>query len=95
MDMNAPEVEGTDVGLRDGFVEKVVDAVGCTRNAAIWALRASEKTLAARVSKPFIALTNEELTLIEDYILDIPVIGMYDEQNTPLDIFDSKCHDCN
>jgi|TARA_B110001469_G_C9478590_1_gene240046 hypothetical protein len=39
-------------------------------------------------------LTNEELTIIEDYILDIPIIGMYGEQDTPLDNFDSKCHDC-
>ena len=39
-------------------------------------------------------MTVEELKLIEDYILDIPVIGEYDNENTPLDNFDAKCHDC-
>jgi hypothetical protein len=48
----APEVEGTEEGLREGFVDKVVKEVDCTRNAAIWALRASERTMAARCSKP-------------------------------------------
>lgn len=68
--------------------------VGCDRNAAITALRASEKTMASKVAKDFIELTEDELNLIEDYILDIPVIGEYDESDTPLDNFDSKCHDC-
>ena len=50
--------------------------------------------MAARVKKEFIELTNEELDLIESYILDISVIGIYTDEDTPLDNFDSKCHDC-
>ena len=37
-------------------------------------------------------LTPEELQIIEDYILDIPIIGDYEVDNTPLDVFCSKCH---
>ena len=67
---------------------------GCDRNAAIYSLRHSEKTMASKVKKDIIELTWEELDQIEKYILDIPCIGIYNDDNTPLDNFDSKCHDC-
>lgn len=50
--------------------------------------------MASKVKKDFIELTWEELDLVEKYILDIPCIGIYNDENTPLDNFDSKCHDC-
>jgi hypothetical protein len=71
-----------------------MNGAGCDRNAAITSLRHSERTMFSRVKKAFIELTNDELDLIEKYILDIPVIGVYDEKDTPLDNFDSKCHNC-
>jgi len=77
------------VGLKAGFVDKVMESTKCDRNAAINALRNSERTLAGKVRKDFIELTNEDLDLIERYILDIPVIGEYGDNDTPLDNFDS------
>lgn len=71
-----------------------MESTKCDRNAAINALRNSERTLAGKVRKDFIELTNEDLDLIERYILDIPVIGEYGDNDTPLDNFDSQCHDC-
>lgn len=38
-------------------------------------------------------LTNDELETLEEYLLDIQVIGEYDgEDDTPLDWFDTECH---
>lgn len=48
---DAPKIEGEldEENLRIGYVEKVMEATSCDRNAAITALRACEKTLAAKV----------------------------------------------
>ena len=48
---DAPKIEGTlgEENLRSGYVEKVMEATSCDRNAAITALRACEKTLMAKV----------------------------------------------
>jgi len=48
---DAPKIEGTlgEENLRNGYVEKVMEATSCDRNAAITALRACEKTLIAKV----------------------------------------------
>ena len=61
LDAGAPKIEGTldESNLREGYVDKVIAATQCDRNAAIFALRNSEKTMASKVSKPFIPLTNE------------------------------------
>ena len=93
-DQDPPQTEPlSEERLRSGFVELVMEASNVSRNEAIMALRASEKTMDAKVKKDFMELTEEELNTIEQYILDIPIIGVYNDNDTPLDNFDSKCHD--
>lgn len=37
-------------------------------------------------------LTEEQIQILKAYLLDIEVIGIYNDDNTPLDKFDSDCH---
>ena len=37
-------------------------------------------------------LTEEQINALKAYLLDIEVIGVYGDDNTPLDKFDSQCH---
>ena len=38
-------------------------------------------------------LTEKEVMLLQKYLMDIPIIGTFGGDDTPLDYFDSECHD--
>ena len=40
-----------------------------------------------------IILTEDELETLQQYLVHIQTIGEYNKDNTPLDTFDSSCHD--
>ena len=38
-------------------------------------------------------LTEDEVLTLQEYLLDIQIIGAYNSDDTPLDMFDTDCHD--
>ena len=40
------------------------------------------------------ALTDDQIDTMKRYLLDIAVIGVFGDSDTPLDKFDTDCHDC-
>lgn len=38
-------------------------------------------------------INNEELKTLQEYLINIQIVGEYNDDDSPLDSFDSECHD--